>query len=190
MAGAAYKRAGHLSGLATGPRRPRPDDGRPAELRPRHPRRPPRHGQDGARHQHRLQHRQGLARRAAAGRRDQDRRRRHRRLLLAGNVVGAARHPHPRRAGGRPLLRHPPRRHPRGPVRPDRRGGAGDAAHPALHRPDRRHLHRPARRARPPAEAPARPRFPDHRLSAAHPGHRAGAPRRTACRRSPRSPPT
>ena len=49
-------------------RRPRPHDGRPAALRPDHPRRPPRHGQDRARDQHRLQHRQGLRGREAARR--------------------------------------------------------------------------------------------------------------------------
>ena len=43
------------------------------------PRRPPGHGQDRARHQHRLQHRQGLRGREAAGRDDEDRQRRHRR---------------------------------------------------------------------------------------------------------------
>jgi replicative DNA helicase len=52
-------------------------------------------------------------------------------------------------AGGGPLLRHPSRQHPRGPVRPHRRGRPGNAAHPALHRPDRRHLHRPAGGAAP-----------------------------------------
>ena len=49
---------------------------------------------------------------------------------------------------------------------------------------------RPARRPRAPAETPARPRFPDHRLSAARSRARPAAPRRAACRRSPRSPPT
>ncbi len=42
------------------PHRHGPHDGRPAAVRPRDPRRPPGHGQDRARHQHRLQHRQGL----------------------------------------------------------------------------------------------------------------------------------
>ena len=44
-----------------GPHRTRQQDGRPAGLRSRHHRRPSRHGQDGARDQHRLQHRQGLS---------------------------------------------------------------------------------------------------------------------------------
>ena len=131
MAGAAYQRDGHLSGLATGM-----DDldkmmgglqnsdlvilaGRP--------------GMGKSSLATNIAYNVAKAWRGEqqAGRRDQDRRRRHRRLLLAGNVVRAARYPHSRRAGRRPLLRHPPRRHPRGPVRPDRRGGAGDAAHPA-----------------------------------------------------------
>ena len=43
------------------PRRSRPHDGRLAALRPDHPRRPPGHGQNRARHQYRLQRRQGLA---------------------------------------------------------------------------------------------------------------------------------
>ena len=47
-------------GIATGMTDLDRYDGRPAAVRSRHPRRPPRHGQDGARHQHRLQHRQGL----------------------------------------------------------------------------------------------------------------------------------
>ena len=92
--------------------RPRPQDGRPAALRPRHPRRPPGHGQDGARHQHRLQRRQGLSRRDARRRNDRgDGQRRHRRLLLAGNVGRAIGDPHHRRAVGRSLQQDPPRRH-------------------------------------------------------------------------------
>ena len=46
-------------------------------------------------------------------------------------------------------------------------GQPGDEPHPALHRPDRRHLDRPARRPRPQAQAPARPRPADRRLPAA-----------------------
>ena len=44
------------------PARPRPQAGRAAAVRPRHPRRPPVDGQDRARHQHRLQRRQGRRR--------------------------------------------------------------------------------------------------------------------------------
>ena len=59
---------------------------------------------------------------------------------------------------------------------------------PALHRPDRRHLDRPARGARAQAQAPAGARPADRRLPAA--ADRLGQARATtACRRSPRSPP-
>ena len=51
--------------------RSRQDAGRPAPLGPDHPRRPSLDGQDRARHQHRLQRRQGLSRGARSGRRDQ-----------------------------------------------------------------------------------------------------------------------
>ena len=93
--------------------RSRPHDGRPAAVRPDHRRRPPRHGQNLARHQHRLQRRQGLARRAARRRPHADGQRRHRRLLLAGNVGRAARHPHYRRAVRHPVEPDPARRHQR-----------------------------------------------------------------------------
>ena len=46
MAAEAYNRDGGLSGLVHRPHRPRPEAGRPARLRPDHPRRPPVHGQD------------------------------------------------------------------------------------------------------------------------------------------------
>ena len=54
MAANAYRRDGGLSGLATGFTDLDQQDGRPAALRPDHRRRAPVHGQDGARHQHRL----------------------------------------------------------------------------------------------------------------------------------------
>ena len=57
MANNAYQREGGLSGIATALARSRRQDGRPAALRPDHPCRPPVDGQDGARHQHRLQRR-------------------------------------------------------------------------------------------------------------------------------------
>ena len=62
------------------------------------------------------------------------------------------------------------------PARHDRRGRSssslvagqpGNGAPAALHRPDRRHLDRPARRPRPPPQAPARPRPRRRRLPAA-----------------------
>ena len=61
MAARAYQRDGNLSGLATGLTDLDSQHGRPAAVRSDHPRRPPRHGQNRARHQHRLQRRQGLA---------------------------------------------------------------------------------------------------------------------------------
>ena len=66
---------------------------------------------------------------------------------------------------------------------------ADDAEAAAVHRPDRRHLDRPAGGARAPAEAPARPRRHRHRLYPADAGSSSARPRRTACRKSPRSPP-
>ena len=57
MAAHAYQRDGKLSGIATEPQGSRPQDGRLAEIRPHHPRRPSGHGQDRARHQYRLQRR-------------------------------------------------------------------------------------------------------------------------------------
>ncbi len=61
MAAKAWERDGRLSGIATGLYRARQQARRPASFRPRDHRRPPRHGQDRARHQYRLQHRQGLS---------------------------------------------------------------------------------------------------------------------------------
>ena len=90
--------------------RPRPPHGRAAALRPDHARRPPRHGQDLARHQHRLQHRPCLRAGAAGGRLVQGGEWRRHRLLLARNVVGAARHPHHLRADRNPLLQDQARR--------------------------------------------------------------------------------
>ena len=57
MAANAYQRDGKLSGICHRPARSRHQDGRPAAIRLDHRRRPSRHGQDRARHQHRLQHR-------------------------------------------------------------------------------------------------------------------------------------
>jgi hypothetical protein len=57
--------------------------GRPAAFRPDHARRTSGHGQDLARHQHRLQHCPGLFGRAAGRRLDEGQERRRRRLLLA-----------------------------------------------------------------------------------------------------------
>ena len=86
------------------PARSRHQDGRPAALRPDHRRRASRHGQDRARHQHRLQRREGASRRSSGRRHDEVRQWRHRRLLLLRNVGRTARHPYHRRAH-----RHSPR---------------------------------------------------------------------------------
>ena len=67
---------------------------------------------------------------------------------------------------------------------------ARTAAPAVLHRRDRRPVDRAACRARAPAEAPARPRPAGHRLHPAAAGLDAAARRKTACRRSPRSPPS
>ena len=88
----------------------------------------------------------------------EDGRWRHCRPVLAGNVGRAARHPHHRRAVRRLLGQYPPRPHRRKRLRAHRRGLARDAAHPLLHRPDRRPVDRAACRPRPPPQAPARPR--------------------------------
>ena len=169
------------SGRRHRPRRPRSQAGRLAGLRPGHPRRPPRHGQDRARHQHRLQHRARLSRPKPPRRNDGDRRRRHRRLLLAGNVVRAAGDPHHRRAVRRALLQDPPRRHHQHEFHQVTQAMARDAVDPVLYRPDRRHFDRPAHRARAATEAPARARPPGRRLPAAAVRHERA--RTTACRK-------
>ena len=61
MAAKAYQARRQAVGHRHRPARSRHQDGRPAALRLDHRRRPPRHGQDRARHQHRLQHRQGAS---------------------------------------------------------------------------------------------------------------------------------
>ena len=63
---AAYHRAGQLTGVAIGPVPARPAAGRPAQVGPDHPGRPAVDGKDRARHQHRLQCRQGLSRGASS----------------------------------------------------------------------------------------------------------------------------
>ena len=97
------------SGLATGLRDLDTKMGG-LQLRPDHRRRPSRHGQDRARHQHRLQ--RGAGWRGEVRRRPyRHGQRRHRRFLLARNVGRAARHPHHRRAEQHPVEHHPARRH-------------------------------------------------------------------------------
>ena len=88
-----------------------------------------------------------------------------------------------------PSLPHPPRRDRPGRLRPHRAGRARDGDDAALHRRDRRPLDRAARRPRAPAQAPARPRPAGDRLHPAAAGLEPPRAARTACRRSPRSPP-
>ena len=139
-------------------RRTRPHDGRPAAVRPDHPRRPARHGQKRARHQYRLQRRARLARRGQGRRPHGHRQWRHRRLLLARNVGRAARHPHHRRADRHSVEPDQARRHQRGRVRAHQ-GPLDRIAEPAVLRGrNRRPVGRATRRPRAPAQAPARPR--------------------------------
>ena len=165
MAAEAFKRDRKLSGISTGL-----DDldrmmGGLQPLRPGHPRRPPGHGQDLARHQHRLQRGQGLRRRAPA------RRSRSSRSMAASSASSRSKC----RPSSSPPASSPSSRA----SRPTRSAAArspstefgrvADAARemeriPLLHRPDRRHLHRPAHGARAPAEAPEGARPPRDRL--------------------------
>ena len=184
---AAYHRAGQLTGVAIGPVPARPAAGRPAQVGPHHPGRPSLDGKDGARHQHRLQCRQGLSRGARRGRQAQGRRRRRGRLLLARNVGRAARHPHARRAGRDPVGKDPQ-------GRADQRAtstrccrSARARASEFLHRRHAGALHRRAAHPRAPAEAHARARAAGRRLSPAPQSLGQDRARKTACRRSPRS---
>ena len=61
MAEKALNTGGGLSGLTTGLDTLNAQDRRPPQQRPRHPRRPSGHGQDRARHQHRVQRRAALS---------------------------------------------------------------------------------------------------------------------------------
>ena len=106
-------------------------------------------------------------------------------FLLTRDVVGAACHPGALRAGGGRLLQT---------------SGVATSARPsfrqaarlppeyappaALHRPDRRALHRPARGPRAPPEASAWRAPHCRRLHSAHAGQDPSARRKTACRRS------
>ena len=143
---------GHRHGLA----RPRCQNGRPAGVGPDHHCRPARHGQVGAGHQHRLQRRQGLQGGTAVRRHQQGPGRRGCRLVLAGDVGRAARHPHYLGAGGNTFGKNPPRHDRRDRVQAFGAGLAGNVLAPALHRSDRRHVHRPACGAGAEAQAPER----------------------------------
>ena len=163
------------------PARPRHQDGRPAALRPDHRRRPSRHGQDRARHQHRLQRRQGASRRSPGRRHHEIRQWRHRRLLLLRNVRRTARHPYSRRADRHCLEHDPPRRHHRDRFREDPRLLDRTAVAAALCRRDRRPFDLAADRARAPAEAAKGPRPDRGRL------HPAAAGLGQARQRQPRA---
>ena len=186
MAAKAYERDGSLSGIATGLDRSRPLHGRPASFRPGDPGGTSGYGQDRAGHQYRVQHRQGASLANARRRHGRDGQRRHRRFLLARNVGRATGDAHHRRAVRRALLQDPPRRHFGTGLPPRRRSGARDAIGPVLHRPDRRHIDRPAHRAGAAPQTPARPRPAGRRLSSAFDRREAAAT--IACRNSPRSP--
>ena len=173
-------------------RRARRQDGRAAVLRPDRAGRTPVDGQDGARHQHRLQ--RGARARAVPGaaaelppddpRHD-------------GAVVGFF----SLEMSAEQLATRILSEQAGIPSEKIRRGMIDEpefkrlvevsqemAAIPLLHRPDRRPVHRAAVRARPQAQAPAGPRPPHRRLPAADDGH-LQARATTACRRCPRSPP-
>ncbi len=189
MAAKAYERDGGLSRHRHRPCRSRPHDGRPAGLRSRHRRRTPRHGQDRARHQYRLQHRQGLStRNSRAGR--------HARNVNGGIVGFFSLEMSSEQLATRIIAEQsqvPSYKIRRGDITEQDFHRIAEAAremqtHSLLYRPDRRHFHRPADRPRPPPQAPARPRPAGGRLSSTPVRHRN--PRATTgCRSLPKSPP-
>ena len=165
--------------------RSRPQDGRPAEIRPDHPRRPPRHGQDRARDQHRLQRRQGLARRSAAGRHD-------RRPSMAASSASSRSKCRPSSSPPASSPSRPESPRPAHPARRDRPSTistqledvAIEMQHDAaLHRRDRRPLDRAACRARAPAEAPEAGSTCWSSITSSFCQARRAARRRAACRR-------
>ena len=146
-------------------------DGRPADVRPHHPRRPPRHGQD-ARSPPTSP---STSRKAWHGEVQPDGTIK----TVDGGIVGffslemSSEQLATRILAEQAGISSSDIR--RGRIHEDQfarivEAAQRDAADPALHRPDRRPLDRPARRPRPPPEAPARPRPPRHRLPAAAPG--------------------
>ena len=188
MAANAYSRDGGLSGLATGLIDLDQQHGRLAPLRPDDPRRPPVDGQDGARHQHRLQRGQELSAGSRSPTAEED-------------ASTAAWSPSSRwkcRPSSWPCASSPSRPRSRrsasaaGEIDADEFGRIRDAAQEiqeaaALHRRNRRHLV---------AKLAARARrlkrqrgldliVVDYLQLVTRPAKRAA---RTACRRSPRSP--
>ena len=179
------RRPAHRRG--DGPVPARPAAGRPAQVGPHHPGRPPLDGKDRARHQHRLQRRPRLSR-GHRRRQAQGGRRRGGRLLLARNVVRAARHPHARRAGRGAVGEDPQGRADQQRLRQGPVGQPRARASELLHRRHAGAVDRGPAHPRPPAEAHAWARPAGRRLSPAPRRPRARTARTTACRRSRRSP--
>ena len=190
MAAHAYQRDGKLSGPRHRAPRSRPPDGRAADLRPHHPGRPSRHGKDRARDQHRLSTSPstGTAKSQPDGRID----------TVDGGIVGffslemSAEQLATRIISEQTEI--PSYQIRRGEIdrvrfRPHRRSRARNGDDPALHRRDRRTVDRPARRPRAPPQAPARARPAGRSTISSCSRARRGDRTRTACRRSPRSPP-
>ena len=171
MAGDAYQRDGPPLRPRDRLGRPRPDDGRAAEVRPGDPGRTARHGQDGARHQHRLStsprlgaassSRTGRSRPSTAASSASSRWKCRPNSWPRASSPSRRRSPPPRSAAARSTriefdrIVEAAQEMQRIPLYIDQTGGISIA---------------PARRPRPPPEAAARPRLPDHRLSAADPG--------------------
>ena len=144
MANAAYMRDGHLSGIATGMRDldRRMGGLQPSDLIVLAGR--PGMGKTSLATNIAFNIAACLRAGAAGGRLVQGRQWRRRRLLLARNVVRTARHPHHFRADRNLVLEDPPRRDHRDRFREAGRLLADHAEDAAVHRPDRRHLDRPA----------------------------------------------
>ena len=143
----------------------RPAAGRPAQVGPDHPGRPAVDGKKLARHQHRLQRRQGLSRGARRGRQAQGGRRRRGRLLLARNVGRAARHPHDLRAGRDAVGEDPQGRAASAPTSTSVLSVSHELEHLNFFIDDTPALSIAAlAHPRPPAQAHARARPADHRL--------------------------
>ena len=115
-------------------------------------------------------------------------RRRGGRLLLARNVVRAARHPHARRAGRGAVGEDPQGRADQQRLRQGPVGQPRARAPQLLHRRHAGAVDRRAAHPRPPAEAHARARPAGRRLPPAPRALGQDRARRTACRRSRRSP--
>ena len=184
MAARAYQRDGKLSGLATGLKDLDSKMGglQASDLIIVAGR--PGMGKTALRHQHRLQHRQGLC--AATTHADG-----HIETINGGIVGFFSLEMSAEQLATRIIAEQsgiPSSTIRRGGITEARfredQGRRDRAAAPAvLHRRDRRPVDRPARRARAPAQAPARPRPPGDRLHPAAAGLEPRVPRKTASRR-------